>query len=422
MKSEESGRVSHVLGKLGRIADVEHGRLEDVLGTITETAAQTLGVARVNIWLYDESRRQINCIEAFDRATNLHERGAVLVAEQYPSYFAALDRLRSVTAMDVVSDPRTRELLESYLVPHGITWMLDVPILRSGHVIGVVCHEHVGPPRSFPSWERAFAGSIGDLVSLALETERRVEVEQERTRLVERIAQAHRLESLGFLAAGIAHDVRNFLTIVTGNADALGRAAPESARVAVNDILEAVRRSKELCDLLLTYAGHSRLELTRVSLGGLVSETERLLRSRAPNQTTLELEVPPDAPDIVGDPTAIRQVIMNLILNAFDAVSGRGRRISVRVRRDEPPVEGTLDFRTGERPSLLLEVEDDGAGMSADTQERMFDPFFTTKQDGHGFGLASVLGVARSHGGALAVQSELGRGTTLRVWFPVASA
>jgi GAF domain-containing protein len=225
MKSEESGRVSAVLGTLGRIADVEHRRLEEVLGTITETAAQTLGVARVNIWLYDAAGSRIECIEAYDRQTNGHERGAVLVADQYPSYFAALERLRSVTAMDVGSDPRTKELLESYLVPHGITSMLDVPILRSGHVIGVVCHEHVGPPRTFPSWERAFAGSIGDLVALALETERRVEVEQERRRLVERLAQTHRLESLGFLAAGIAHDVRNFLTIVTGNADAPRRPA-----------------------------------------------------------------------------------------------------------------------------------------------------------------------------------------------------
>jgi signal transduction histidine kinase len=422
MKSEESGRVSHVLGTLGRIADVEHGRVEDVLATITETSSRTLGIARVNVWLYDESRRQIECIEAYDQATARHESGAILVAEQYPSYFAALDRLRSVTAMDVASDPRTRELLESYLVPLGISSMLDVPILRSGRVIGVVCHEHVGPPRTFPSWERAFAGSIGDLVGMALETERRVAVEQERTRLVERLAQTHRLESLGFLAAGIAHDVRNFLTIVTGNADALGRNASEAGRVAVSDILEAVRRSKELCDLLLTYAGHSRVELQRVSLGTLVVETERLLRSNAPERATLELDVAPNVPEVLGDPTAIRQVIVNLIVNAFDAVSERGGRIRVRVQRDEPPTAGALDFRTGPAKTALLEVEDDGIGMSSETLARIFDPFFTTKQDGHGFGLAAVLGVARSHGGALAAESELGKGTTLRVWFPIASA
>ncbi len=421
MKSEESGRVSHVLGTLGRIADVEHGRLEDVLATITETSARTLGIARVNVWLYDENRRQIECIEGYDQATSRHERGAVLVAEQYPSYFAALDRLRSVTAIDVGSDPRTKELLESYLVPLGIGSMLDVPILRSGSVIGVVCHEHVGPPRTFPSWERAFAGSIGDLVGMALETERRVAAERERTRLVERLAQAHRLESLGFLAAGIAHDVRNFLTIVTGNADALGRTASEAGRVAVNDILEAVRRSKELCDVLLAYAGHSRVELQRVSLGTLVAETERLLRSNTPNRVALELELAPNVPDVLGDPTFIRQVIVNLIVNAFDAVSERGGRIRVRVRRDDPK-DGALDFRARETPTVLLEVEDDGVGMSAETLARIFDPFFTTKQDGHGFGLASVLGVARSHRGALSAESELGRGTTLRVWFPVASA
>src|SRR5262245_55375560 len=91
---QESGRVSHVLGSLGRIADVEHGRLDDVLATITETSARTLGIARVNVWLYDESRSLIECIEGYDQASNRHERGATLVAEQYPSYFAALERLR----------------------------------------------------------------------------------------------------------------------------------------------------------------------------------------------------------------------------------------------------------------------------------------------------------------------------------------
>src|SRR5262245_37565814 len=118
----------------------------------------------------------------------------------------------------------------------------------------------------------------------------------------------------------------------------------------------------------------------------------------------------------------MRQVIVNLIVNAFDAAAERGVRIRVRVRRDEPPNEGALDFRTGQAKTVLLEVEDDGVGMSSETLARIFDPFFTTKQDGHGFGLASVLGVARSHKGALAAESALGHGTTLRVWLPIASA
>ncbi|HEX6763967.1 MAG TPA: GAF domain-containing protein, partial [Polyangiaceae bacterium] len=141
---EDPGPVSAVLGALGRIADVEQQRLDDVLSTITESAARTLEVARVNIWLYDDARTRIECIEGYDQASNQHERGAVLLAEKYPHYFAALERLRSVTAMDVETDPRTQELLESYLVPLGIGSMLDVPILRSGHVVGVICHEHVG--------------------------------------------------------------------------------------------------------------------------------------------------------------------------------------------------------------------------------------------------------------------------------------
>lgn len=417
---EELGRVSVVLGTLGRIADIEQGRLEDVLATITEAAAQMLSVARVNIWLYDAARFQIECIEGYDGASKRHERGAVLLAATYPSYFAALERLRSVTAMDVGSDPRTQELVEGYLAPLGIGSILDVPILRSGHVIGVVCHEHIGPPRVFESWERSFAGSIGDLVALALETERRVAAEQERTRLVAKLGQAQCLASLEVLAGGVAHDLRNLLMVVTGNVDALRRTASEDGQAAARDILDAVRRSKELCDLLLTYAGHSEAKTTRVSLAALVVETERLLRTRAPVGARIVLDVAPDAPEVIGDPTAIRQVIMNLIINAFDALVEARGRICVRVRCDEPRRELAYDFRTGASPSLLLEIEDDGAGMNAETQSRIFDPFFTTKPEGHGFGLASVLGIVRSHAGALDVESELGRGTTLRVWLPIA--
>jgi signal transduction histidine kinase len=272
------------------------------------------------------------------------------------------------------------------------------------------------------SWERFFAGSIGDLVSLALETERRVLVERERTKLVEQLARAKRVEGLGFLAAGVAHDVRNLLQIVTGSADVLGRDASGAAKIAVEDIGEAVRRAKELCDSLLTYAGHSERRKTPVSVGTLVTETERLLRSRIPPGVKLEVDLSAKAPDVLGDATSIRQVLVNLVINAFDALAARGGTIRVRVAPGEPPNDHVFDFREGSRPSLMLEVEDDGPGMSPETQARIFDPFFTTKADGHGFGLAAVLGITRSHAGALAVESELGRGTALRVWLPLAGA
>ncbi|HEX6765788.1 MAG TPA: ATP-binding protein, partial [Polyangiaceae bacterium] len=282
--------------------------------------------------------------------------------------------------------------------------------------------EHVGLPRTFARWQRFFAASVGDLVALALETERRVVAERERTKLATRLGQARHLEGLGYLAAGVAHDLRNLLLIVTGNVEVLARTASEAARPAADDILEAVRRSKELCDLLLAYAGHSRIATTRVALGTLVVETGRLLRTRTPENVGVETVIEPGLPEITGDATAVRQVVMNLIINAFDALADRGGRIVVRVRREEPRAELAFDFRQGVTPSLLLEVTDEGPGMSAETQARIFDPFFTTKRDGHGFGLASVLAIVRSHAGALEVESEPGRGTTLRVWLPIATA
>lgn len=409
-----------MLGTLGRISDLEHESLDDVLRTIVESAARTLKVPRVNVWLYDEARTEITCIQEYCEGSGPRQLGSVLKAELYPHYFQALEALRNVTAIDAEGDVRTSELLVDYLKPHGIGSMLDVPILQSGHVIGVVCHEHVGPARPFGAWERSFAGSIGDLVALALETQRRVNAEQERSRLVERLSRLRGVESLGFLAAGVAHDFRNLLTVVTASADALHDAARVDGDQPYQDIQVVVQRAKELCEMLLTYAGRSPTSKSRVKLDGVVAELSRLLRVRMPDRSTLELELDPNVPAVQGDATALRQVVLNLIVNAFDALAPSGGRVTLRLRATPPPVDIAFDFRRGAPAFVLLEVEDDGPGMSPETQARVFEPFFTTKPEGHGFGLASVLGIVRGHEGALEVDSLLGRGTTLRIWIPAA--
>src|SRR5262249_48791558 len=145
--------------------DVEIRSVDDILRSITETAARTLSVARVNVWLFDADHGRIRCVEGFDARLGTHESGEVLEASDYPSYFSALELLRNIAAMDAEHDLRTAELTDSYLKPHGITTILDVPLLHSGHVIGVVCHEHIGPARKWTQTDRLFAGSVGDLVA-----------------------------------------------------------------------------------------------------------------------------------------------------------------------------------------------------------------------------------------------------------------
>lgn len=417
---EVTARASVVLGTLGRISDVEHEDLGQVLRTIVESAARTLKVPRVNVWLYDEERTRITCIEEYCDGSGARQIGNVLEARNYPHYFEALESLRNVTAIDAEGDIRTSELLADYLKPNRIGSMLDVPILQSGQVIGVVCHEHVGGARPFGAWERSFAGSIGDLVALALETRRRVQSEQDRCRLVERLGRLRGVESLGFLAAGVAHDFRNLLTVISAGADALHAGAGHDGVQAFDDVQVAVKRAKELCDLLLTYAGRTPASKQALSLVDVVSELSRLLRVRVPAKSSVTLEVEPNLPPVEGDPNELRQVVLNLIVNALDALLPSGC-VQLRLRESAPPVDLDFDFRRGAASFVLLEVEDDGSGMSPETQARIFEPFFSTKPEGHGFGLSSVLGIVRGHEGALEVDSLLGRGTIVRVWVPVAS-
>jgi signal transduction histidine kinase len=412
-----------VLGTLARSADIEIRSVDDILRSITETAARTLLVARVNIWLFDGDRARIRCVEGYDATLGTHESGEVLEARDYPSYFSALELLRNIAAMDAEHDMRTAELTESYLKPHGITTILDVPLLHSGHVIGVVCHEHIGQTRKWTQTDRLFAGSVGDLVALVLEAEQRAELERQRNLLQERLHRTDRLESQGFLAASIAHDFRNLLTAVFAHSQILmDELPPGPLAQSARDIMDAAVRSRELCDKLLAYAGRKPSSLGSIALGEVVQETARVLRARVPAHVRLSVNVAGAIPRVRGDATEIHRAVLNLVVNALDAVQAGGGSVHLSVRRgsNEPtPGDAEMyDFRSGGGDTVLLEVSDDGVGMSTEVRRQMFQPFFSTKADGHGFGLSTVFGTVRGHAGAIEVKSALGRGTTFRIWLP----
>jgi two-component system cell cycle sensor histidine kinase/response regulator CckA len=166
-----------VLARLARSTVIEDGDLADVLRTIVEAAAVALDVERVNIWVLDRERTRLTCVESYERRPNRHTRGDEILAAEAPAYFAAIAELRTVAAFDALNDPRTRELA-GYLRPRDIATLLDAPLYLGGAVAGVVCHEHVGSPRRWTAGEQAFAGSVGDLTSLAIEADRRIRAER----------------------------------------------------------------------------------------------------------------------------------------------------------------------------------------------------------------------------------------------------
>jgi PAS domain S-box-containing protein len=215
-----------------------------------------------------------------------------------------------------------------------------------------------------------------------------------------------KLESIGVLAGGIAHDFNNLLHVVLGNADLarlqLDPAAP--AREYLDEVIRATQRAGELTQQLLAYSGRGAIEIRHLNLSDEVREMATLLRTAISKQATLVWELTPGLPAVTADPTQVRQVVMNLITNASDALGDSA---------------GTITLRTGLDGELVfLEVSDTGIGMDTGTLQRIFDPFFSTKFTGRGLGLAAVMGIVESHHGHVRIRSAPGEGTTFRILFP----
>ncbi|MDZ8185558.1 MAG: PAS domain S-box protein [Nostoc sp. ChiSLP02] len=172
-KEDTRRKQSQSLVQLARSKTFQQGNLNAALREITETAAQTLLVERVGVWLYNQERSKMECIDLYDVKTKEHTSGNSILKTNYPAYFQALEQERSIAVNDAINDIRTKELSESYLYILGITSLLDAPIWLEGRLVGVVCHEHVGEGRQWTLEEETFAGSIADFVSLAIEASQR---------------------------------------------------------------------------------------------------------------------------------------------------------------------------------------------------------------------------------------------------------
>jgi PAS domain S-box-containing protein len=246
----------------------------------------------------------------------------------------------------------------------------------------------------------------------------------EQKQLEKKIQHAQKLETLGVLAGGIAHDFNNLLMVILGNAEiGLMQAEPGSlTRSTLEQIQTAALRAAELCRQMLAYSGKSRLSTNPLDLSTLVREIGELLRVSVSKKAAIEYDLGDDLPPVEADATQLRQVVMNLITNASDALGDAAGTITLRTGAlvaDRPYLDST--YADGELPEglyVFLDVVDDGHGMDDDTVNRIFDPFFSTKTKGRGLGMAAVWGIVRGHQGALRVDSKRGHGTAVRVLFP----
>ena len=284
-------------------------------------------------------------------------------------------------------------------------------------------------PYHFTGVRKTFSGK-NHLVGLGMDITDRKRAEEQRLDLERQVQHAQKLESLGVLAGGIAHDFNNLLMVILGNTDlALDELSPHApARENIREVEKAAKRAAELSKQMLAYSGKGRFVVEPINLNEFVEEMAHLLEISISKKAVLKYNFADNLPPIDGDATQIRQIIMNLITNASEAIGDESGVIALstgamdcdrayldgvndvlRAGLDEPLPEGIYTY---------LEVADTGCGMNAETIQKIFDPFFSTKFTGRGLGMAAVLGIVRGHGGAIKIYSEPGKGTTFKVLFP----
>ncbi|HEY4181167.1 MAG TPA: ATP-binding protein [Kofleriaceae bacterium] len=397
-----------------------------------------------------------------------HRDGRLLTLKVYGKITGEPDaRMIEASVLDVTASDQQRENLESTAATldvvvaqvRAVWWLADheLRVVREGgrlENLGIV-NDHV--KRTLPEIEqltgysmklaidahrRAFAGEIvrytsgfgerilentiapfhdGGEIKYVIGTS--VDVTMARA-YEQRMIDAQRAESIGVLAGGLAHDFNNLLVAILGNADLGLRDVKPGApgRSSLENVRQAGLRAAELVNQLLAYAGHGSVSKERVAPAPIVEELLRISAPQMPSNISVRVDLPVHLA-LRGDSSAFGQVVMNLITNARDALGDTGGTIWIGGMLDA--FDGKVHEGDVLTPSagsyVVIEVSDDGPGMSLETRRKAFDPFFTTKTTGHGLGLAAVLGIVRAHGGGLRLHSMPGGGTTIQIAWPATS-
>jgi signal transduction histidine kinase/ActR/RegA family two-component response regulator len=321
----------------------------------------------------------------------------------------------------LVEDVGADESLGRYKVDverEGIRALGFFPLVPRGGTIGKIM-VYWDVPHVCGRGEIELLRTLAGLTAFALDRHRMVAASDE-------LHQRQRVESLGLMAGGVAHDFNNLLVGVMGNAAlALATLRPDAPAVRyLDDVSTAARRASELTKQLLAYSGKGSFVIQSCELAGLVAECVRLLGTVLSQRAAVTVEIEPTCV-VRADATQLRQIVINLLTNASDALGDSAGKIRVSARQivveggDAPQIAPAGQSLAPGRYCILT-IEDTGVGMDAATLGHIFDPFFTTKGQGRGLGLSAILGIVRSHHGAVHVESEPGSGSSFQVYLPVA--
>lgn len=403
--AQRTAELQQANGSLGREV-AERRRTEQQLRDTQNTLVHAQRLGSVGSWEMEAGTKRLSWSEETFR---IFGRDPKIFLPTNEAFF------QSVHPED---RPRVRAASEAALAD-GARYDIEHRIVRpdggTAHV-----HERAEIVRDEAGRAVRMIGSVQDV------TERHRQ-EEERQAIERKFQEAQKLESLGVLAGGIAHDFNNLLTGILGNACLARMELPRESPVQsyAEQIELSSQRAADLCKQMLAYSGKGRFTVKQINLSEMVRETVHLLQLSVSKKAVLQLALADDLPSVLADATQLRQIIMNLVINASDALGDKGGTITIHtavLRADKSYLSslvGAGDLAEGDYVSL--EVTDTGCGMSPETQAKIFEPFFTTKFTGRGLGLSAVLGIVRGHQGALKVRSEPGRGTTFKLLLPVAA-
>lgn len=395
MTSDERAELARLRDECARLRD-EHERKDCELAELSASEAQYrefVERAQEGIWV----------IDADERTTLVNPCMAQMIGYEVDDILGR--KLQSFTDDEGVrTTDRNIERRKN-----GIAETLDFTFVhRQGHNVLVRVN-------TWPLFDDdgTYRGAIGFMVDRS-----------EERRLEERLERAQKMESLAVMAGGVAHDFNNLLVGVLANAALARRMAEgnDQLQELLEQVEHAARSAAELTRQMLTYAGRSSPRATTFDVGDAVRDIEALVRAALPKGVSVRITTPDEPALVRADTAQLRQVVMNLILNAAESFGGRSGEVDVRVAvREVSHTELTECWIDDDLPGgqyVCIDVIDAGCGMDAETQTRIFEPFFTTRETGRGLGLASVLGIVRAHRGGLRVDSSPGRGTTMRVLLP----
>jgi PAS domain S-box-containing protein len=415
LKRAES--VERVLGSI-LLAAATSADLKTLISKIRELLGTLIDTSNFYVALYDESTGRYRFPYYVDDYDALEDY------EPEPLPQSLTDYVRRAGAPALVDEQKFAELVaqkEVALVGTDSVQWLGAPLITDRGVIGVVAVQSYHDATLYTPKDLDLLHYVAGTISIAVERKR---AEGRQRALESKVLQSQKMESLGVLAGGIAHQFNNLLQSILGGTGIAAQLLPRNNPVhtQLQMIEAAANDAAELTKQMLAYSGKSGFMVEEIDVSALVEDMRDLIEAGVSNKAEVRFRLHPKLPRVKADETELRQVVMNLVNNAVESMGNRGGVITITtgtaVCDPATLAETFLGEDLPEGTYVLLEVADTGCGMDSNTQARIFDPFFSTKFTGRGLGLPAVLGIVRGIRGALRVDSQREVGTTIRVLIP----